>query len=47
MSVKEHQTSLLQSVQFLELMEVRDIVQEAVIQTIPKKKKVQKGKMAF
>ena len=25
--------------------EVRDIVQEAVIKTIPKKKKMQKGKM--
>ena len=39
MSVKEHQTSLLQSVQFLELMEVRDIVQEAGIKTIPMGKK--------
>ena len=27
-------------------MEVRDIVQEAVIKTIPKKKKMQKSKMA-
>ena len=26
-------------------MEVRDIVQEAVIKTIPKKKEMQKGKM--
>ena len=26
--------------------EVRDIVEEAVIKTIPKKKKMQKGKMA-
>ena len=28
------------------MMEVQDIVQEAVIKTIPKKKEMQKGKMA-
>ena len=44
MGLKEHPTSLLQSVQFLELMEVRDIVQEAGIKIIPKKTKCKKAK---